>query len=349
VYQDWDRIRGDDRPESYRLSEYGVGDVQALKSYKGFLILVGDHSVLLYDLHKIHKPLFQFRTPDGGLIRGVTIIAAPDDEQLLVTSSRVVYSLSLLTLKVDDKRLYELPPGPRYITHPVTRCGGRLYVLELEERSQSSRLVRLPDEEVLRFDGLSGPPVRLDDQRFVFCTKDHIFLYDDAASAIRSQRFPEALAETDIAYSQELQALYLVGENGVWKLSLLGDELTSVNLATRLLSASHLAAQGDKVFVAHSQGFTILDPFGGVRWESTQQYIRAGSDGLTPQLTEEYVLFTALGRNAGSDLRIHVLQNPNDFKVLSYDERFLCPPLLTLGRVLSATGGGDTLELSCTT
>jgi hypothetical protein len=346
--QERDRLPREGRSEIYKLSGYGVKDVQALKNFKGFLIVIGDHCVLLYDLHKIHEPLYQFHAPDGGHIRGVTKMSTPDDELLVVTSSRGVYSLSLLTLKVADERLYVLPPGPRYITHPAIFSGGRLYVLELDERAQSTRLMRLPDEEVIRFDGISRSPLNLDDQRFFFSTRDHVFLYDDAVSTVLNQRFPESLAETDVTYSPELQALYLVGESGLWKLSLLGNNLTPVALATRLLSASHVAAQGDNVFVAHSQGFTILDPFGGVRWESTQQFIRAGSDGLTPQLTEEYVLFTALGHNAGSDLRIHLLQNPNDFKTFSYDERLLCPPLLTLGRVFGVTGGGATLELSCT-
>lgn len=338
------------RVEKFKLSSYGVADVQALKSYKGFLIVVADRSVLLYDINRIHEPLLQFRPPDGGLIRGVTLVPSPEDEQLLVTSSFGVYGLSLLTLKTDNQPLYELPTGgQRFITHPVIHCAGNYYVLVLDQPAQSSRLIRLPDQEVHKFEGISRAPLRLDDEQFFFFTRDHIFLYDGAANVVRTKHFPEPLAETDVAYSAELQSLYLVGEGGVWTLSLLAEELIPVNLATRLLSASHLAARDDKVFVAHSQGFAILDPFGGVRWDSTQQFIRAGSDGLRPQLAGEYVLFTALGQNGGTDLRIHVLQRPNDFKVFVYDERLLCPPLLTLGRVLTAMGGGATLVLSRST
>ena len=80
-----------------------------------------------------------------------------------------------------------------------------------------------------------------------------------------------------------------------------------------------------------------------------QQYIRAESDGLNPQVTERYVLFTALGQNGGSDLRIHALNNLNDYQPLVYEQRLLCPPLLTIGRVLGATGSTGAAVLSCTT
>src|SRR6266581_2706348 len=90
------------RLESHKLSGYGVADVQALKSYKGFLIVVADRSVLLYDVNKIYEPLLQFRPPDGGLIRGVTVVDSPEDELLLITSSFGVYGLSLLTLRPNN-------------------------------------------------------------------------------------------------------------------------------------------------------------------------------------------------------------------------------------------------------
>jgi hypothetical protein len=333
------------RSESSKLSDYGVVDVQAIKTYKGFLVVVGDRSVLLYDLHKIHEPLYQFQPPDGRIVRGVSFVRS-NDEQLLVTTSRAVYRLSLLTMQPDSVCVYEAAAG-RYITHPVVACAEHLYVLELDEQAQASRLVRLPDEDVLAFDGVGHSLVRLTGDRLFFCTRDHAFLFDEGK--VLERRLPEPLGEADAAYSQEQDMVYLVGESGLWRLSLSGGELTLANLPLRMLGAARLAARGDNLFVAHSQGFLVLDPFGGLRWDSVQQYIRAESDGLNPQATEHYVLFTALGQNGGSDLRIHALSNLNEYKPLVYERRLLCPPLLMIGRVLSATGSTGAAWLSCAT
>src|SRR5260221_5586550 len=67
------RLLQEERTESYKLSEYGVTEVQVLKAYKGLLILVADLRLLIYDLHKIYEPLYQFTPPDQRVIRGVTI------------------------------------------------------------------------------------------------------------------------------------------------------------------------------------------------------------------------------------------------------------------------------------
>ncbi|HVG35967.1 MAG TPA: hypothetical protein VM911_23135 [Pyrinomonadaceae bacterium] len=334
------------RSESYRLSEYGVTEVQALKTYKGLLIVVADQSVLLYDLHKIHEPLYQFHPPDRRVVRGVTFVTTDLDEELLITTSRSVYRLSLLTMQPDIAPVYEAAAG-RYITQPVVFCAGQLYGLVLDERAQSSQLVRLPGDDVLSFDGVGRSLIRLTGDRFFFSTQHQVFLYDDGK--VLQQRLPEQLAEADAAYSENLDTVYLVGESGLWRLYMSGSELTPVSLPTRVLGAPRLAAQGDHVYVAHAQGFLVLDPFGGVRWDSVQQFIRAEPDGLNPQPTEQYVLFTALGLNGGSDMRIHALNNWNDFKTHVYEQRLLCPPLLTLGRILSANGGAGGPMLGCTT
>jgi hypothetical protein len=332
------------RAESYKLSEYGVTEVQALKTYKSFLIVVADRSVLLYDLHKIHEPLYHFRPSDGRVVRGVTVVAADDDEQLLVTTSRSVYRLSLLAMQPDGAPPYEAAAG-RYITQPVVSCAGQLYAIELDDRAQSCRLARLSGGDVLSFDGVGRSLLPLSGERFFFCTRDSVFLYDDGRA--REHRLSEPLAEADAAYSPEMDALYLVGEAGLWRLLTSGEELTPYSLPTRVLGAPRLAARGDSVFVAHAQGFLVLDPFGGVRWDSVSQLIRAESDGHGPQVTEQYVLFTALGQTGGSKLRIHALNDLNDFKTLDYEQRLLCPPLLTMGRVYSATGGSGATVLGC--
>jgi hypothetical protein len=332
--------------ESYKLAPYGVTEVQALKSYKGLLIVVADRSVLLYDLHKIYEPLYQFRPSDGRVVRGITVVETDGDEQLLITTSRSVYRLSLLTLEPDSAPVYEAAAG-RYITQPVISCAEQLFALELDEPAQSSRLVSLGGGDVLSFDGIGRSLVRLTGERFFFCTQAQVFVYNDGK--VLQQRLSEQLAEADAVYSPNLDTVYLVGESGLWRLLVSGEELTPVSLPTRLLGAPRLAAQDESVFVAHAQGFLVLDPFGGVRWDSISQLIRAESDGHAPQVAEQYVLFTALGQTGGSKLRIHALGNLNDFKTLDYEQRLLCPPLLTIGRVLSATGGTGAALLGCRT
>jgi hypothetical protein len=324
--------------------------VLALESHRGFLVVVGDRGVLLFDVHKLlDKPLFQFNAPEGRAVRGVTIVPTPDDEQLLITTSRGVYRLSLVTLTADAVPVWEVKTADRYIAHPVIDCGGQLFILELDERTQSSRLLRLPDDEVIAFEGVSRTPLRISDEQFFFFTRDRIFLYDGKDGKTREKRFPEYLAEAEAAYSHKAEALYLVGEGGLWRLSLLGGELTPVSLPTRILGGPRLSARGDRVFVAHSQGFIILDPLGNVRWDSANLFIRAASDGLSPQLTDNHVLFTALGQSGGTDLRIHELRELKDFKTFAYAERLLCPPLLIHGRLFVAMGGAGALELNCAT
>jgi hypothetical protein len=189
--------------------------------------------------------------------------------------------------------------------------------------------------------------VRLTGERFFFSTRERAFLFADGK--VLEQRLPESLTDTEVAYSPEQEMVYLVGESGLWRIRISGGELTPVNLPTRMLGAPRLAAQGDNVFIAHSQGFMVLDPFGGLRWDSAQQYIRAESDGLNPQVTEKYVLFTALGQNGGSDLRIHAVNNLNDYKPLVYEQRLLCPPLFTNGRLFGAIGSTGAAVLNSAT
>jgi hypothetical protein len=344
-----DRLPSEEKSRSYQLNAQGLTDVLALKCHKGFLIVVGDRGILIFDVHKLHEPLLGFTAPEGRAVRGVTILTTTEDEQLLITTSRGVYRIHLATLKVDSAPVWELKTAGRYIAHPVVDCGGQLYLLEINERNQSSRLVCLPDAEVITFDGMSRPPLRINEKQFFFFTQDQVFLHDGTDQSTRQKPFPEHLADKEAAYSQRVEAFYLVGEGGLWRLSLVGGELTPVNLPTRILSGAQLSAREDRIFVAHSQGFIILDPVGNTRWDSNDLFIRAASDGLSPQLTDDYVLFTALGQNGGTDLRIHELKNLKNFKTFTYNERLLCQPLLIHGRLLVATGATKNLQLNCAT
>jgi hypothetical protein len=87
--------------------------------------------------------------------------------------------------------------------------------------------VRLPDEDVLAFDGVGHSLVRLTGDRFFFCTRDHAFLFDKGK--LLERRLPESLGEADAAYSQEQDMIYLVGESGLWRMRVSG-EFTPANL-----------------------------------------------------------------------------------------------------------------------
>lgn len=324
------------RTQSFRLNAYGVNEVQKLQACRGFLIVVADRSVLIYDVHKLHEPLYQFHPPDERIIRGVTTISNDEDEQLLITTSRSVYKLSLLTFKTDSAPLYQAAYG-RYLTHAIVRCAGNLYVLDVDENLNSSRLINLAAGEVFGFEGAGQSLISLRDEQLFFCTQEQIFSYYQGE--ILQKRFQEPLADATPAYSPDSGMIFLVGERSLWRVVVSKSELTIVSFPTvRILGAARLTASQDRVFVAHSQGFIVLDPFGGVQWDSTHQHIRAESDGHSPQAFENFVLFTALGQTGGTKLRAHALNDLNDYKTFDYEHRLLCPPLLTLGRIVSATG-----------
>jgi hypothetical protein len=332
------------RSQSFKLSHYGVNEVQKLQAYRGFLIVIADRSVLVYDVHKLHEPLYQSHPPDERIIRGVTTISNDEDEQLLVTTSRSVYKLSLLTFKADGAPLYEVTSG-RYLTHPVVRCAGNHYVLDVDEKLTSSRLINLAAGEVFDFEGSGQSLISLRDEQLFFCTREQMFSY--CQGDILEKRFQEPLADAAPAFIPDSGMIYLVGERSLWRVVVSKSELTIVSFPTvRILGAARLAASCDRVFVAHSQGFIVFDPFGGVQWDSTHQHIRAESDGHSPQAFENFVLFTALGQTGGTKLRAHALNDLNDYKTFDYEDRLLCPPLLTLGRIISATGvvGNATLS-----
>jgi hypothetical protein len=345
--QNLTRPLSEGRSQSFKLSEYGVNEVQELKVHKGFLIVVADRSVLIYDVHKLYEPLYQFRPADERIVRGVTVISNDDDELLLVTTSRSVYKISLLALKAEDKPVYEATAG-RYLTHPVQKCAGNYYVLDVDENMKSSRLVSLSEGEVFSFEGSGRFLHSLRGQQLFFCTEMQMFIYFERE--ILEKRLPEPLGDATPACSEDSGMIYLVGVTGLWRVVLSNGELTIVSLpTTRILGAPRLTASQDRVFVAHSQGFIVLDPFGGVQWDSTYQHIRAESDGHNPQAFETFVLFTALGQTGGSKLRAHALNDLNDYKTLDYEHRLLCPPLLTIGRIVSATGVAGNALLSYAT
>jgi hypothetical protein len=317
--------------ETNKLSEYGVRTVSQLASYKGLLILTGDDMALFYDRQNVHQPIHQIRSPDRRVIRGITVYPRGDGE-LCITSSRAVYRLDLLTMQMEP--IYSASDG-RYITHPVVLMRGEFFVLELDPQQNNSYLVQLTGGDVHSFSGNAQSLMKLSQNRLFFNTAERAFVYSDD---IVETKLPERLLETEAAYSPDLEVVYLAGESTILRMGLARQQIQPASLSTRRLNGPHLLAHGNRLFVAHDRGFAILEPFGGVLWQSEQQFISASSDGLNPQIFGAFVLFTSIRQNGGTDLRVHSLNNLGDYKTYVYDQRFLCPPLLMNRRIVSVNG-----------
>ena len=120
--------------------------------------------------------------------------------------------------------------------------------------------------------------------------------------------------------------------------------LSFAPLSVKLEGDPRIATQGERVYVASSGGLLILDPYGEIKWDS-KNYISTMSDGLPPRIYNNYFTFTSIGRMGGSDVRNHSIQNPANFEFMSYEKRLLCPPLLSLGKLIVAIGDERSVEL----
>jgi hypothetical protein len=188
----------------------------------------------------------------------------------------------------------------------------------------------------------------LNDKIF-FCTENELFLYDTSNQTLNTQKAPEHLNRfSDPAYSEELEAIYLVGGNRFWRLSAKDSDLSAAPLNTPAVGDPRIAASGDKLFVARATGLMILNPFGDEQWESNKSFISASSDLRPPRIFPNELLFTSLGRMGGSDVRVHFRNNPNRFELVSHEKRLACSPVLSLGRLISVVGEDSALELKVT-
>jgi len=338
-------IRGQ-QGESYRLSSYGIKEVYALKSYLGYLLVVADKGVLIFDGHLLHEPIKTFWPQDGRAIRGASGISLPDDERIFVTTAQCLYQFSLIDLDAQPIEIYRTSKPSRFIYHPAFMHVGDLYFLEHDEADQTSSLIRFPDQVVATFKGFTHAPLIVANDRIFFCTETQIFLYNTRDNTLHTQKSPEYLPQTATpAYSRELETVYLVGENNLWRLDLNRPELSPAPLNTKSSGDPHIAASSDQLFVARSSGLAILDPFGEIKWDYTKSFISAVSDGRAPEIYPHYFIFTSIGRMGGSDARVHSRSNPPNFELFSYEQLLSCAPLLHLGRLIAVVGERQSLEL----
>lgn len=317
-----------------------------MKSHLGFLFVVSDKGVLIFDTHSLNDPLKSFNSPGGRAVRGVTPKSSADDEQLLITTSQGIYQLNLLDLNAAETELCRVSKPSRIIYHSALFCGDELYFLEHDEADRTSRLLRFPDQEVATFKGFCRPPLTVANDCIFFCTESQLFLYNSRDNSLQSKKAPEYLQPAaNPAYSEESETVFLVGENNLWRLSLSDAELSPAPLNTKAAGDPRIAAGGDRLFVARSNGLVILSPFGDVIWDSDRNFIKAASDLRAPEIYPKYFIFTSIGRMGGSDVRVHPREDPSRFGLISYENRLSCPPLLSLGRLIAATGEEGSMEL----
>jgi len=327
---------------SYSLTGYGIGEVRVLKSYRGYLFVVGETGLLVFDVHSPAEALAgPLRSPLGGEFLGVSVYRDSDDEVLLVTTSKGVFQVSLIDLALPNQRqtlesVYVSQPS-RFVSHEAIAIAGRVYVLEHENVRPKSWLTCIPDGLVTEFEQISRPPVAVDGDRLFFFTERQVFLYECQSGKLINTKSSDLLAARPPAYDAEANTVFMVGEAKLWRMELSGESPLLAPLSTlRPLQGASIAAKANRLFVAHLGGITILDMFGTKKWDS--EY-KAASDGLPPQVFGNLFSLTLAGERFGRIVRIHQVDDPDKSKDTQFtDASLLCPPLFALGRMFVAAG-----------
>jgi hypothetical protein len=251
-----------------------------------------------------------------------------------------------LKLNAEATEVYRVSKPSRFIYHSAFYCASDIYFLEYDEADGTSTLNQFPDQVVAVFKGLSRRPLIITGDRIFLCTETQFYLYDTNSSTITDQKAPEYLEQSaNPAYSKELGTIYFVGENTLWRLNLNDPEMSPSPLNTRAIGNPRIAASGDELFVARSNGLLILSPFGDVKWDSDKNFISASSDGRPPEIYQNHLVFTSIGRMGGSDVRVHLRDDLSRFDLISYEKRLACSPLLSLSGLIAVVGEEKTLEL----
>ncbi|HJQ25680.1 MAG TPA: hypothetical protein VKA60_17290 [Blastocatellia bacterium] len=337
----------DSQPRHYQqsLTAYGINKVQSLSSYRGYLILVAANSLLIYDINDLSVPLNQWRVPEGDYMRGVTALPSPDDEQLLVTTNRAIYRLTLLNQRAVPEMIYRAAAG-RFISHPALRCGEQTLVIEYEQAASASWLKRLNGGDLTSVKGHVFYELSLGQGRIFFYTEGEAFLYDCRSGALLRWVAEEPLMAVAPVFTEELGSVYLVGQRRIWRMNVDSQEPLLLALNTQSFVDACIGGKGHYMLVAHANGLCVMDAFGGIKWDSAVDFIEAQSDGKPPQAYGDFFTFSAIGRAGGRILRIHQLHQPGNFRDrFVFDKPLLCQPLFSLGKMILATGDEDQVEL----
>ena len=336
---------GSDEIGRCKLSDLGIKEVDSLLNFRGHLLLDCDSSVVILDLHKVHEPLLVFASPDGRAVRGSTPVPSAEEPRLLITTSTGVYELNLLN-PASHKVLYKIDANDSFIYHRAFNCKNQTYLLEHDSSVGTSRLVSLPDETVVTFPKFSSPPLVISDSQILLAVGNRVIVYHPEDGSLVEKVLPEPLVDgVQPAYLEELNMAFFVGQTQFWRCEVTRGELTFSPLSVRAFGDPRIAATRDQLIVARSKGILILDAFGGIKWNSEDNFITAPSDGRPPQVYKNYFAFTSPGSLGGSSIRLHPLNNPKEFELISFNKRLLCPPLLSLGHLCAAVGDEESIEL----
>lgn len=341
-------FRLDDRqPRHYQhsLTAYGINKVQSLSAFHGHLFVTSDNGLLIYDINDLSAPLNQFRIEGDDFIRGVAVPPASNDVPVFVTTSAAIYKLTLLNHRAAPQLIYR-PAAGRSILHPTIRLGQQLLIFEYEQAANVTRFSRLGGDELTSVAGPVFYARAIEPDRVFFFTAGEVFLFDARSGTTLRWRAEEPLARVEPVFTEELGSVYVVGERRIWRLNVDSQSPLLLALNTKPFVDACISGRGAYLLVAHASGLFVLDAFGGVKWDSADDFIDAQSDGEPPQVYGDFFTFSAIGRAGGRILRIHQLNRPGDFRDrLVFERPLLCPPLLNLGKMIVATGGDGGVEL----
>lgn len=328
---------------TYSLISYGIGEVRVLRSYRGYLFVLGETGLLIFDVHSLAEPLAgPLRSPLGGEFLGVSVYADADNEVLLVTTSTGVFRMSLLALELSAERPTLEPvyasQVSHFVSHEAVAIAGRICIIEHDTARSESWLTCVPDGVVSTFNQTSRPPIAVAGDRLFFFTESKAFLYECKTGKLIEAESSDPLANRSATYDAEANMIFMAGEAKLWRMELNREAPTLAPLSTpKPLRGASLAARANRLFVAYLGGITILDMFGSKKWDSADLY-PAQSDGLPPQVCGNLFTFTLPGRRFGRIVRIHQLDDPDKSKDIQFDASLLSPPLFALGRMFVAAG-----------
>jgi hypothetical protein len=335
-----------------------AGTVRGLKSYGGYVFVIAEAALLIFDVNDLDVPLRRV-TPASERLQDLSVNAprrgspgnaARDDIQLLFTTNRGVYSLSLLGLERGwPPTLLYSATGTRSVYHGAVSCGGNVHWLLYDAASATSELHSLERGRVETYAGRVHPLIKFDEERLVIATAEGLSLYDVGRHLVASVTLAhEGGAELvsmscQPAFDEKSGVVYFAGDQSLWSAAIDNGRLIAQRLQMRPLGDERLAAAEDNVFVARSSGFYILDTFGSVKWQADPIFISEDtSDGFPPQVEGKYCSFSGL-KGRGSVMRVYSVSNPNKYtQGIAAEVVPACAPLLSAGNLIFAVNDAET-------
>lgn len=319
-----------------------IGNVKQLTSFCGYLFVIAESALLIFDLNNLYDLLKRVSLSQE-TIQSLYIDETDNDVQVLLSSNRAVYAFTLLDFEQTHEERYRTAK-PLSVYHSPVAIGQDIYWVEYSQSAKNSELRSLKCGKVGVYAGRVQPLIKLTDERLILISNAGLFLYDcnDGLVCSVSPHHEEGTERLNMscqpAVDEQRRVVYVVGERVLWRVASEGNDLGVYPLLMRSTGDERIAASEDNVFVARSDGFYILDSFGGRRWKADPIFIAEDtSDGSPPQVDGEYCLFSGL-KGSGSVVRVYNVRNPNKYtRGIPVEAALACPPLLSVGHLITAT------------